>query len=419
MRTIHLLRKYNPAQWGGTETAIQRLFGGLRQHGVESVVYCPQLDEPAREDPLAADGHHIKRFHAFVPILGISPQTRRQLVSVGGNLMSFDLISTLWRERDVSIIHTHTLGRIGAIGRTVAKQRGVPLVVTIHGGVFDLPPNLKKQFNQPIAGGWEWGKLFGLLFQSHRLFNDADAILTCNVNEARLLREKHPEKRIIVQPHAVPVEIYQRDQRNAALEAYPQIGNRQMLLCIGRIDSIKNQGWLIEQMPQILREHPTALLVLAGACTDEEYGAEVRRKIDALGLHNHVLLTGGLPPNDPRLIGLLQQAEALLVPSLSETFGLVILEAWAAGTKAVSSRTSGATALVEDARNGWLFDLDSPESFHRALAQALSKSDAAREVLQRSRSEVSSQYSISAVAARMKKLYAELIEERHALRNHS
>jgi alpha-maltose-1-phosphate synthase len=109
----------------------------------------------------------------------------------------------------------------------------------------------------------------------------------------------------------------------------------------------------------------------------------------------------------------------LLVPSLSETFGLVILEAWAAGTKAVSSRTSGATALVEDARNGWLFDLDSPESFHRALAQALSKSDAAREVLQRSRSEVSSQYSISAVAARMKKLYAELIEERHALRNHS
>ena len=34
MRTVHLLRKYEPAQWGGTETAMQRLFAGLREHGV-------------------------------------------------------------------------------------------------------------------------------------------------------------------------------------------------------------------------------------------------------------------------------------------------------------------------------------------------------------------------------------------------
>jgi hypothetical protein len=66
MRTVHLLRKYDPSQWGGTETAIQRLFAGWRGHDVESVVYCPSLGRKTGPDPLAADGHRVKRFRAFL-----------------------------------------------------------------------------------------------------------------------------------------------------------------------------------------------------------------------------------------------------------------------------------------------------------------------------------------------------------------
>ena len=44
MRIAHLLRKYNPAEWGGTESVIQQLFEGLRRHGAESIVYCPRLE---------------------------------------------------------------------------------------------------------------------------------------------------------------------------------------------------------------------------------------------------------------------------------------------------------------------------------------------------------------------------------------
>src|ERR1700704_5367837 len=88
MRAIHLLRKYDPAQWGGTETAVQRLFAGLREHDVESVVYCPSIKRTVEKDPLAVAGHRIERFNAFVPIAGISSQRKRQIVSVGGNLMS-------------------------------------------------------------------------------------------------------------------------------------------------------------------------------------------------------------------------------------------------------------------------------------------------------------------------------------------
>jgi alpha-maltose-1-phosphate synthase len=416
MRTVHLLRKYVPAEWGGTETAVQRLLAGLREHDVESIVYCPRIQQNSERDPIAADGHRIERFSAFVPTLGISAQRKRQIVSVGGNLMSLDLLPRLLREKDISVVHTHALGRIGGIGRLAARLRGAPLVVTIHGGVLDLPPEIKNSFNEPV-GGWEWGKIFGLLLQSRRLLVDADAIVTCNENEARLLREQYPGKRVVVQPHGVPLDIYEPDRREPAFKAFPQIRGKQILLSVGRIDPVKNQSWLIEQMSPVFQKFPRAILVLAGAVTDETYGEKLRQRIKVLGMEDRVILTGGLPPNDPRLIGLYQAADVLLLPSKSETFGLVILEAWATGTMVLSTRTSGACTLIEDGRNGWLFDLDQPETFHQPLAQALSNSDAARRVLRRGGHEVHTLYNLTALAGRMKALYQELIEEKNAIRN--
>ena len=275
--------------------AMQRMFDGLREQGVTPVIYCPRLESAGLDDPLTQSGYRVKRFKAFVPVVGMPAQRKRQLLAVGGNLMSFDLIPSLWRERDVSVIHAHTLGRLGGIALTMAKQLRVPFVVTIHGGVLDLPEKIKENFNAPTDTGWEWGKLFGLLFQSHRLFVDAQAIITCNESEAALLRERHPNKRIVVQRHGVPFDIYGRDQRQAARDAFPGIRNRKVLLALGRVDPIKNQLWLLEQAPAIFARYPDAMLVFVGACTDEPYGEKVQRALDQLGLREQVLLTGGLP----------------------------------------------------------------------------------------------------------------------------
>src|SRR2546421_7983526 len=111
MRTIQLLRKLDPAEWGGTEMAMQRLFDGLRQQGVQAIVYCPRIENNEKQDPFVRSGHEVQRFNAFVPVLGLSELRRRQMIAVGGNLMSFNLVSSLWREKNVSLIHSHTLGR--------------------------------------------------------------------------------------------------------------------------------------------------------------------------------------------------------------------------------------------------------------------------------------------------------------------
>lgn len=394
--------------------ALQRLFDALRAQGVNSVVYCPRVDSMngRQRDPIQQSGHQVRRFTAFVPVLGMPETRKRQLISVGGNLMSFDLIPALWSEHDISIVHSHTLGRIGAIARTFARNRNVPFVVTIHGGVLDLPENVKKTFNEPIRDGVEWGKLFGFLFRSNRVFQDADAIITCNPREAALWNERFPEKRVVVQPHGVEFHVYENDCREAAYKAFPQLRNRDVLLSLGRVDPIKNQAFLLEQAPEIFRKHPNALMVFAGPCTDEPYGELISRRIAELGLQDRILLTGGLPPNDPRLIGLLQIARVLMLPSLSETFGLVIIEAWAAGAPVLCSATSGAKALIKQGENGFLFQLEKPETFHAGLDATLAEPAKAKQMAAAGRELTYAGYSLDALAGRMRKLYTELVEEK-------
>jgi glycosyltransferase involved in cell wall biosynthesis len=417
MRVVHLLRKCNPVEWSGTETAVQRLFEGLRQHRVTPIVYCPRLAGRVAADPLIEAGFAVKRFKVWVPVWGIPAERKRQLVAVGGNLLSLDLVVSLWRERDIALIHTHTLGRLGAIASLVARRRRLPLVMTVHGGLLDLPAALRTCLHNPQPDGWEWGKLFGALLRSRQLLDHADAVVTCNGTEAALLREQNPGKRVVVQPHGVTTGLYRKDHRETAREAFPQTQGKRLLLAAGRLDPVKNQSWLIEQAPDIFRRHPDAMIVLAGPCTDEAYGRSLAQQIGRLGLEHGILRTGGWPASDPRLIGLFQLAEAVVLPSVSETFGLVILEAWAAGAPVIASRTSGASALIRNGENGWLFELEKPGTFHDAVDCALLHPALRARLAAAGSGMVSAEYDTTVLAGRMKRLYEELIEEKHALRH--
>lgn len=412
MKVAHVLRKYVPREWGGTESVLFRLLRGLRACGTEGVVFCPCAEGELGRDPLAEDGTPVKRFRYFVPIWGVSHEQREQLVRLGGNLMSFDLGRQLWGEPSIDLIHTHALNRLGAMAWWVAKRRGIPLVLTIHGGVYDLPDAVRSSLTAPLKGGFEWGRVFGWMLQSRRLLDNVDAVITCNPREAELVRQKHPGQRVMVQPHGVETARFAVDHRESARAAYPQLADRRVILVVGRVDPAKNQDWVVRQFQEVLRRHPGCVLVLAGACTNPVYGGELARLIETLGLGKDVQLTGGIDPGSPVLAGLMQLSEVLVVPSLSETFGLVILEAWAAGTAVLSSKTSGACSLVEHGTNGWLFDLDEPAGFHRSLDVILTDPEHRRAVVELGNRTARDEYDVLVLARRVEDLYRSLIEKK-------
>jgi glycosyltransferase involved in cell wall biosynthesis len=416
MRVAHILRKYVPAEWGGTETALLGLTTGLAQQDVQSVIYHPVAGRAA-SDPMAASGCEMRPFHAHLPVLGLPKAAREEMIAIGGNLLSFDLPWMLTLEPGLDVIHSHVLGRLGGIAGTVARRRNIPFVVTIHGGVLAVPDAMRQSLAAPRQHrSLEWGQLFGWWWRARHVLAEADAILTCNAREAELLRERYPHQHIVVQPHGVNTILFRTDQRAVAREAYPAIAGRDVLLCVARVDPVKNQAWLVHQLPAILQRHPNAMLVLAGACTNVEYGAQLQADIQRLGLADRVLLTGGLPPGNPRLIGLMQSARVAILPSLNETFGLVIPEAWAASLPMLASRTAGSLDLVEAGEDACLFEPEKPAEFHAQLDRLMLDAAFRERLIAAGHLKVR-RFDTVTMTGQVRQLYARLHEEKHALRH--
>jgi glycosyltransferase involved in cell wall biosynthesis len=408
------MRKYDPRAWGGTETVLLRLVAGLREDGVASVLFAPRIHGTVERDAFAEAGFDVRRFRAYLPVVGIPADMRRKLHAVGGNIVSLDAGLQLLREPDLDVVHSHALLRLGGIARLVARRRGLPFVVSIHGGYLDLPEAARADLVAPLSGGIEWGRVLGLLLRSQRVVEDADAVIAVNAEEARRVAERHPGKRVLHLPHGVPVAAYERDQRAAALAAWPELGGRPVILALGRIDAVKGQAWLVERAPRLFIDHPAALVVMAGAVTDEAYAARMRLRARELGAEDRVRILGGLAPADPRLIGLLQLASVVVAPSLSETFGLVLLEAWSAGTPVLSSPTSGAKQLVRDGENGFLFPLEEPEVFHRALGRILGDAELRTRLAEAGRRLAGEHYDTRVLTRRTRELYEDLVRARRS-----
>jgi glycosyltransferase involved in cell wall biosynthesis len=414
MHISHILRKYEPAQWGGTETAVLRLIQGLQDHGVSSAVHAPQCANTGESDPIRDLGVKVSRYHAFAPILGISSRQREELVSWGGNLFSFDLFTQLLRS-PADVIHSHALNRIAGIGLRIARWKKIPHVVTLHGGALDIPAEVNQKLTAPLKGGFEWGKALGALVQSRRVLELTDAIFTCNPREAQLLQKKYPEQRIIVQPHSVPAAQYAVDHRAAALKAFPQTVGRDLIVKVARLDPAKNLPWLVRQLPEIKRRHPKAMLVIIGSGTTQHVVEELHREIERLGLQNDVLLTGGLASSSPELIGLIQQARVFVLSSTAEPFGIVILEAWAAGTPVIASLTSGPMDLIDHGHTGLLFDLETPSTFHQAIDAVFNDAKLHQHLREEARTHVLAEYDVPSIAARVAKVYEDLSTASHSV----
>lgn len=415
MQASHILRKYDPAQWGGTETAVQRLVQGLQMQGISSMVHAPQNIGHSDIDPLHSAGARIQRYRAFVPVAGISADQREALVSWGGNLFSFELFWQL-RSSGSQVMHSHALNRIAGISLMAARSRGVPHVITLHGGALDIPDEVNAKLTAPLKGGFEWGKALGALVRSRHVLQNTDAVFTCNPREAALLQKKYPHQRIIVQPHSVPAAKYAADGRAAALKAYPQIAGRDLIVKVARLDPAKNLPWLVRQLPAIKRRHPRAMLVLIGAGTTQSVVEELHREIARLGLAGDVLLTGGLESGCAELVGLIQSARLFVLCSTAEPFGIVILEAWAAGTPVLSSRTSGPASLIEHGRTGLLFDLDQAADFHSAIDTLMINQKLHRHLSSEALDHVRAEYDVPTVAARVARVYEELVEAKKILK---
>lgn len=378
MRCVQLARRFAPSDWGGTETVVLETSKRLLELGCRTEVVCTTATDPRPQDVI--DGVPVTRFPYFYPYLALSAESRKRLDKKGGSPFSFQLMGRLAMMPDLDLIHSHVGNRIGGIGRFVAERRNIPYVVSLHGGVFDVPPEEAATMVAPSRGSLEWGKVLGMLVGSRRYLEDAAAIICVGHRERELAQERFPDKRVVHLPNGVDAALFKSGDGPAFRRAYNIPQDAFVLVTVARIDGQKNQRLLLEVLPRLLAAHPKAHVLLVGSPTSESYHEGLLQLCAETGMREHVTIVAGLPVRSQALVDAYHAADVFVLPSIHEPFGIAILEAWASGLPVIAARVGGVPYFVKDGDDGLLFESKDGEGL-LAHAKTLAASPQRRRAL--------------------------------------
>jgi len=262
-----------------------------------------------------------------------------------------------WAEGiDYDVIHAH-YWLSGVAGLELRECWGVPLVQMFH-----TLGKLKNSVAQE-PGGLEPELRID---EESRIVKEADRIVAANVVERAHLVWYYgaAAENISVIPCGVDTELFQPMSQAAAKDLL-ELPPEPALLYVGRLQPIKGLETLLEAMARI---GGGARLYIVGGDADEPsslHAARLRSRVVTLGLEGRVRFLGAQPQR--RLRYFYVAAEATVMPSYYESFGMVALEAMACGRPVVASRVGGLTTTVKDGVTGYLV----PEGDAAALAARL------------------------------------------------
>jgi glycosyltransferase involved in cell wall biosynthesis len=401
----HVVRRFVKEKWGGTEAVVLNYSVNLIRQGVKCSIFATNIFTGSKKETI--EGAQVRRFKYIFPWLFLSKDSKEKLKLKGGSPLSISLFIKLLFKKDLSIIHTHVQHRLGGIARTVAKIRNIPYVVSLHGNYLTLPKEESTKMMAPFKGKLEWGKAFGFLFGARKTVKDADAVICVDLGEFEQMTEKYPENKIIYMPNGVEIEKFKDADQTLFRESIGLKSDEKYILCLSRIDYQKNQRLLVESFAEYSQKHPNHKLVLIGPITVEQYHTQILEDIKSKGLQDKVIIIPGLDYDDPKIPAAYKGADFFVLPSKHEPFGIVILEAWAAGTPVIASDLSGIRAFTKHQQNILHFKSNSSKNLLDQMNE-LDNSELREKLTQNAQSEVNN-YSWSAITSQLKSLYQELI----------
>ncbi len=403
LRVAHVLRKYDPAQWGGTETHVAAVTRELSARGWKVEVHAPR--GPTAVDRALAPDVALRRYAAFCPFVG-SGEARRALYANGGNIASIEEPVRLARDRGLALAHVHALGRIAGGVRTAMRLTGRPYVVSLHGPVLADSAIVAADTALRHRRVWDLGSPLGLLFGSHRVLDDAARIIVFNDEERDAMATRFAE-RAVRMDHGVDAARFGAGDEGRARVRWPELGGSPVVTLVGRISAQKNQ--LLAVRAFALGAPADHRLTLAGAETDRGYRATVEREARALGVADRVHFLGNLPPEE--IPDLLARSILIVAPSTHETFGLMVPEAWAANRPVLFARQSALVGMARALRDDSVAvpSLDVAE-WAAELRRLLSDEGARRVAAEDGAELVRARFSWNIVGERLARLYGEVLQ---------
>lgn len=356
MKLLHVVSTMNPAS-GGIVSALSSLNEELERAGHETKTVC--LDPPDaawlanRQEPIAAlgQGRTSYQYHSG--------------------------LKKFLREQPADAIVAHGLWQyIGFATREAAKQSGRPYLIFPHGM---LDPWFKRTY--PLKHlkkwlYWPWGE--------YRVLRDAARVLFTCEEERRLARESFPQ---LYRAREAVVGLGLRDEardregmRENFWKTHPELRDKKVFLFLGRLHPKKGLEMLIPAFGKIVARHPDVRLQIAGTVSGSGVGPDYLDGLKRLAVQSCPPQTvdfGGLLTGADKWAAL-HAAEALVLPSHQENFGMAVIEALSCSTPVLLSDKVNIWREIESGGAG-LIEADTPEGTERLLERWLTLPEMERE----------------------------------------
>jgi len=373
---------------GGMNVYVRELVSSLAQGGVDCTTFTRATHPDQRRVVQVEPGHRVVHVPAGAfdlakdDLLSVVPEfTDRVATHLAGEFPADVLHANYW----LSGLSAHRL----------KHDLDLPFVTTFHtlarvkaeGG--DAESHVREQAELEIIGC-------------------ADAVcVNCSEEESQFRRlYGDPPGRIEVIAPAVEHAFFAPGERSGARQALGLPADAPVLLFVGRIQPLKGPDVAVRALARLGR--PDAILLLVGGASGTEGDLEVallHRLIDELGVADQVRFVAPQPHHI--LSTYYRAADVVVVPSRSESFGLVALEASACGVPVVASAVGGLLTLVDHGESGFLVPDRDPEVFARHITELLDDPALAARLgangARRARS-----YTWGLAAARLRRLYGDL-----------
>jgi glycosyltransferase involved in cell wall biosynthesis len=302
--------------------------------------------------------------------------------------------------RKADIVHLHTLWHpLNAIARKACARHDRDYVMMPH-GMLD-PYSLRQK---------RWRKRVYLVTSERRNLEGASRLIFTTYHEQQAAREGLGwlgAAEIIPLGADSPPDMPRQNARQAFINRFPQVANRRCLIFLGRIHPKKGIERLLTILPEILRRHPSILLIIAGDGEQSDV-RNLKNLVQASNIESHVLFTGMV--QGQAKWSALACAEVFILPSRQENFAISMAEAMHSGLPIVITRKVNSWPFVEKAQAGFVIEEDNAE-FVKCLDVLLSDPDLARYMGSRGKNFAKEHFSWSRVTRDMVSLYDRVICE--------
>jgi glycogen synthase len=329
---------------------------------------------------------HLQRLgnHARVIRLGLPVRRFRQLYAPQAAILA----PILALRADVVHVHLGEDLAVLPLGAAAARIHHLPLVLTVHTSLRHTLAvrDFRSAVLKTLGGQIElWGE------------HSAEAVLVITPRLYRLLLSDGVEERRV---HVIPPGVNPSLFEGPFEDPFSGVGKPRVLF-VGRLAPQKGVRTLVAAAG--LLEDPSAQVLLVG---DGPERKALEREAKRIGVGDRLLFEGFLAHE--RLPAVLAHADLLVLPSIYEELGTVLLEAMQAGLPVVASKTGGIPDVIEDGVNGLLVPPGEPGALARAIDRLLAERDLARQ-LSKGAQERAKDYDWEVLAERVLAVYRGVI----------